>query len=563
MPFRDLPLLACRLYDEFFDIIKENMELMARLLRAAILLGCVLAAGSASAGTYYIAANGSDSNTGTSKTSPWLHAPGMAGCAGNCASYRPVAGDQFLFRGGDTWHYSAGSPMGLPWTWTWSGSSGNNIYVGVDQTWYSGGSFARPILTMDNPLSSTLLSGSCTYDDTGNQAVVLSGVSYVTFDDFEFTGKCWSGDPDPNASLNITSATHSIIKNNYFHGWSATTGALDVHRSIRGMLAAIPTYNEIAYNVIDGQDSSSGASSATCKSTLFPCQSGFGVYGDGYNFHHNILRYLSNGIVTNGFYIVHDNLFEQLRNTFDGTTHPNVIESGTTSLAGLAFYFYNNVVRNTLQNVTMWVQIDKQAYIFNNVFFNNYGGNINCLEFQPATTGSTPTLYFFNNTLDTPSYGGPCTISFSGNTPPWKGTSYFENNHLVGIANFSALWFCQSGATCTSTNDNGSEVYQTESVANGQGYTSSNDYAPTAPGNATVGAGANLTSSCATFSFDNALCNGTSLGVIEQVGQGGYIAVSPAIAPVPRPANGSWNAGAYEYGSGQPNPPTGLTAVVE
>ena len=48
---------------------------MARLLRAAILVGCVLSAGSAPAGTYYIAANGSDSNSGTSKTSSWVHAP--------------------------------------------------------------------------------------------------------------------------------------------------------------------------------------------------------------------------------------------------------------------------------------------------------------------------------------------------------------------------------------------------------------------------------------------------------------------------------------------------------
>ncbi len=550
----------------FFDINRTNGTIMARLLRAAILVGCVLSACSASAGTYYIAADGLDSNSGTSKTSPWLHAPGMAGCSGNCASYRPVAGDQFLFRGGDTWHYSTGSPIGLPWTWTWSGSSGNNIYIGVDPTWYSGGSFARPILTMDNPLSSVLLT-ACTYDDRNNQAVVLSNVSYVTFDDFEFTGKCWSGDPDPNASLNITFATHSIIKDNYFHGWSSTTGSTDVHRSIRGMLSAVPTYNEIAYNVIDGSDSFHGTTSGQCPGTPngAPCQSGFGVYGDGYNFHHNVLRYLSNGIVTNGFYIVHDNLFEYMWNTYDGTTHPNVVESGTTGLAGLPFYFYNNVIRHTLQNVTLWVQIDQQAYLFNNVFFDNFGGNVNCLEFQPAAASSTPTLYFYNNTMDATGGFGGCTVSFSGNTPPWTGTSYFENNHLVGLAanNFSSLWYCQTGATCTATNDNGSEVYQTEGVANGQGYTSSNDYAPTAPGNATVGAGANLTSSCATFSSDSALCKGTSLGVIEQVGQGGYIAVSPAITPVPRPASGSWNAGAYEYGSGPPNPPTGLTAVVE
>src|SRR6266496_904435 len=55
---------------------------------------------------YYIAANGSDANSGTSKTSPWLHAPGMTGCSGNCASHTPVGGETFILRGGDAWHYN-------------------------------------------------------------------------------------------------------------------------------------------------------------------------------------------------------------------------------------------------------------------------------------------------------------------------------------------------------------------------------------------------------------------------------------------------------------------------
>lgn len=548
---------------------------MAKLLRTAILVACIFNAGSACAGTHYIAANGVDSNTGTSKATPWLHAPGMKGCSGNCASYMPVAGDQFVFRGGDTWHYSAGSPVGLPWIWTWSGGNGNNIYIGVDLTWYSGGSFARPVLTMDNPLSSVLLS-SCTFDDNNNQAVVLSNVSYVTFDNFEFTGKCWSGDPDPNASLNITSATHSIIKNSYFHGWSSTTTSVDVHRMIRGLLSATPTYNEIAYNVIDGSDSFHGTTTAAnqCFKAVNgpPCQSGFGIYGDGYNLHHNVLRYLSNGIVTNGFFTVHDNVFEYMWNSYDDQTHPNVVESGTDGLRGVPLYFYNNVIRHTRQNVTYWVMFDQESYEFNNIFFDNFGDSIDCLEHSPAADSSTPVLYFYNNSLDASNIGnGACKVNFAGgnsSTPTWHGTANFENNHLIAYspAQLSSVWVCQSPATCT-VNDNGHQVYQSESTANGQGYTSTNSYAPTASGNATVGAGANLTTSCATFSSDSALCGGTSLAVIEQAGQGGYIALSPAITSVPRPSSGSWDAGAFQFGSGSgssgpPNPPAGLTAVV-
>ena len=53
---------------------------MKRFLQTTILLTSVLAlfvtffgAKSVSATTYYVAANGSDSNNGTAKTTPWLH----------------------------------------------------------------------------------------------------------------------------------------------------------------------------------------------------------------------------------------------------------------------------------------------------------------------------------------------------------------------------------------------------------------------------------------------------------------------------------------------------------
>jgi len=63
---------------------------------------------------YFIAANGSDANSGTSESSPWLHAPGMPNCTANCAAHTPVAGEGFIFRGGDTWHF--GNSSASPYT---------------------------------------------------------------------------------------------------------------------------------------------------------------------------------------------------------------------------------------------------------------------------------------------------------------------------------------------------------------------------------------------------------------------------------------------------------------
>src|SRR5208337_2423696 len=114
---------------------------------------------------YFIAANGSDSNAGTTEAAPWLHAPEMPNCSSNCAAVDTshttnIAGTGFIFRGGDTWHFgnSGASPYtGGTWNIWWSGNTscayetgeGNCFYIGVDQAWYTGSSWARPVLNMD------------------------------------------------------------------------------------------------------------------------------------------------------------------------------------------------------------------------------------------------------------------------------------------------------------------------------------------------------------------------------------------------------------------------------
>jgi hypothetical protein len=196
-------------------------------LTSGAAIGSVVVVLPARATTYYIGANGSDSYDGTEKThttgstGPFLHAPGMPNCASSCAAVTPAAGDSYIFRGGDTWHRSASTsdstdvPIGGQWTWSWSGTSGSCsfpnttsscIYVGVDVTWFSGGSFARPQINLDNPLwvNSTHQDGShigwvtaCTYNDSGITGWDLTG-RYVIIDNFEFLGKCWTSLPTYN-----------------------------------------------------------------------------------------------------------------------------------------------------------------------------------------------------------------------------------------------------------------------------------------------------------------------------------------------------------------------------
>jgi hypothetical protein len=247
---------------------------MRRLLGMTIfvLSLCLAGAVSASATTYYVATNGSDSNNGTSKTTPFLHAPGMSACTGTCGGTSLRAGDNVILRGGDTWHAASGSPqIGAGWTISWSGSSGNPIYIGVDKTWFAGGSWTRPILNFDNPLS-TGRPGSCANDDKSVDLVKIGSQSFVTFDNFEFVGACWSD--TPSGDMIDVAGNINIISNNYFHGWTYVAGShTDEYPMIGG---GLPNGNTMLCtgNVFDGSDASLGTTSgeATGFAILNTCQ---------------------------------------------------------------------------------------------------------------------------------------------------------------------------------------------------------------------------------------------------------------------------------------------------
>ena len=507
---------------------------------------------SAQAATYYIAANGSDSNSGTSKNAPWMHAPGMKACSSTCAATSPQPGDNFIFRGGDSWHFGnnsaipyAGAQAG--WNWTWNGSSGSPITIGVDKTWYSGVSWAKPVLTGDNPASTSNV-GSCAYDFSSTPNLINLSASFVTFDNFEITGVCWSTQIGDNGMINQNggTTTNSTISNLFCHGWTMTKGASDNFVCILSLGGGtLNDYNVYANDVFDGSDSPHFAAGPNCQwDSSNPCASGQGIYGRAWDVHGCTFRYLSNMMVTMNTHTVHDNLFENLYATFASGSiqqHPNVINN-LGGVSGDPIYFYNNIMRHTYSTENVYLAVRTNAYIFNNVFYDNMNsiaGPGGCFRLNSAgNSAATQTAYIYNNTLDP-----TCQFKFEkDNQPltPWSGTGYFENNHLIGSTAISNIYICNTSGTCT-VNDNGNELYQTMAVANAQGYTAANNYAPTAATNATVtAAGANLSSVCSTFSADNELCSGTSAG--------------GAISMVPRPGSGAWNVGAYQFSSGATTP---------
>jgi hypothetical protein len=548
----------------------------------------------ASATTYYVAANGSDSNNGTSKTTPWLHAPGMPNCKSACAGANPGPGDSIIFRGGDTWHFGntgLATSVGGTWQWIWDGASGNPIYIGVDQTWYTGSSWVRPIMSGDNPLSTSFVS-SCAYDNYA--ALSNSGAFFITYtnsqpnmyftlDNLEWSGRCWGASSGSNGgviSIN-QSPNYVTISNNYFHGWTTVKTSSDGYVNVSGSgQGGRANNNVLVGNVFDGSDSSQDLTGANCQ--WYPgnsCASSGATYGTVANdMHNNIFRYMSNFNVSTDIETFHDNLAEYLYTSYQNNgPHSNVLNTDD-AVAGTNFYFYNNVLRHNYVTQLMFLTVPEgqTGYIFNNVVYDSLyydGGTFatNCFLMESTFDGSA-TLYFYNNTLD---WGtGGCLVTGSSdniapNSTRWNGTMYFQNNHFIGydanhnppsVAN--GVTHCTSPAACTFT-DNGNEIFQTEAAANGQGYTSSSSYAPTSASGATVGAGANLASLCPAFSSDNAFCSGTSAGAMVVQGSGGELAGYPAVALVARP-DGAWNSGAYQFaGSQAPSAPTGLAVVVQ
>ena len=275
-------------------------------------------------------------------------------------------------------------------------------------------------------------------------------------------------------------------------------------------------------------------------------------------------------MVTNTTHTVHDNLFEYLLYTYASgdQQHPNVINNlgGPT---GDPIYFYNNVMRHTYVTENIYLAVRTTAYVFNNVFYDNMNSQYGvlpsgCIRFNSVSnSAASQSAYIYNNTEGDSS----CQFIFASPNSPltaWNGTATFQNNHFIGATALSNAYNINSGVSAKIV-DNGNEVFQSASSAASEGYTAANNFAPTQPSNATVGAGANVSGSCGTFSSDSALCSSTSGGVTEQT-QGSGLMAADTTRPVARPSSGAWDSGAYYLGGGsssQPAPPSGLSANVQ
>jgi len=591
---------------------------------------------------YYVSAVGSDSlYDGTSETvsgshGPFLHSPGMANCSSKCAAVALLPGIGVIFRGGDTWHF--GNSGATPYSGVVSScadngnnaaglclddinaTSSNPIYYGVDPTWYTGGSWARPIFTADNSLCNastvgTLPDGAtCTYNSSNscmpgagasctgvyyvsscpyqvgnsNNLIDIGYSEYIMFDNFELSGLCQNHTGQPggfDTYIQYASDNAPVyLTNNYIHGGThlqfaapngqpACTGSavcINMNALYGAVTAALTggTGETIAFNVVDFSDSDPVGENLT--------QQGF------YNIEYNVFRYFTNGLMGT-VHLIHDNLFEY----YNGNGHSNLIESAERAPNNA---IYNNVFRhmelspNGDGGVILW--LGPVATTTTDYIFNNLGYDVGASEYlNLGGTGLTSNqghYVFFNNTWQTNVSQTILNCDMQA-----TGTTADVNNHYIDDQNYiQTNGDCGNTTTTTSlcqsnTSGGTSAACPTYSGANSSPhydqYTSSGaySYSPTASTNSTVGKGTNKQPYCSALSAaavsDSTLSNAASACQNPIPYRCGYInsthsvnCQTPTATPVavPRSGSGAWDIGAYQMPVTPPTVPTSANGAV-
>jgi len=447
----------------------------------------------------------------------------MLGATSNAAAYTAVPGDRFILKGGDTW---VAADLGIntcPSTCQ-NGTGASPIYIGVDQTYFTGSSWVRP--KFDCQLT------TCT---TTGGAVIWMYSDYWALDNIEIVNFKDGG------GSNIVTATGAgvEVENLYIHAFSRGSGTANsygISANISSGSGAVGT--KFHNNVIDGSDS--------------PNQDFFAGILHGNAVYNNVIRYVYNGM--NGdFNDIHGNLVEYNYVAASGD-HCNMIFPQDT-FSGNTIVIYNNVIRQKTCGTTLFTLANSSntsavAYQYNNILYNNASGNDGI-----GSGGHTPTgvYYDYNNTVQSQD-----NCFGNGEAPATKSTTHFANNHCI-----APVVCVNTGTTCV---DAGGNLQQTLAQADANSsphfdqYTCTEAYAmsPVAAPNSTVHAGQNLTSLCSGNLA--AMCNDTTYATYDAVNH--EVVLRTVVA---RPSSGAWDIGAYEYAGGSstgaPVPPTNLTAT--
>lgn len=550
-----------------------------KLKYAILFLGLLIAGRAQAQRTFYISySSGSNSNAGTSQASPWKTHPYMpsgASCtgSGSAPAYTHQAGDQFIFKGGDTWP-SACFPINVGA----SGTSSAHDYYGVcANAIYFFPSPSDPLnpAPVQNPCA-----GGTGWPATGwtrplfdaNDAEIgsffnITSRTNLTIDNIEMAhqgiAKCPSFCSNGNSILgNATRGGNLwnvgvLVENVYIHDWqlgdatTSWTSGTNNGFSLGGIQGVQYVMNSELSDENGAIWSGGVRHTNTCTDSGSDSCGGNGVYdaqvvaGD---------KIHAGWLDVTGVADTHDDDFYHIyQNGPAGSLHTQMIETEAPCSSGIP-------IKETIYNVHLHdstpgavLLIPPTSTVVNNVFGPNLLNNrpVGFCTFQ--NTSASDVGYVLNNTFDTT---GATVRVYTQNSGPSSnlGTLYIQNNLQVNTASSGAGSFQIEQDIPTATTHIGNNFGISSADATTFGYTTANLYAPSSGGPDTgiVNAGANETS----------FCGGVIVATLCKDAQGApWFNGSAATRPT---GTTPWTIGAFVYpagASGGPNPPPSVSVT--
>lgn len=472
-----------------------------RVASMCVAVVAIAFAGHAASATYYIDnAAGNDANNGTSTASPWQRSPGMNGFTG---AYSHAAGDRFIFKGGVTWPASV-FEMAI----AYDGVNGNPDYYGVDQSWYTGGTWTRPVFD-----------GQHAALGTGENLVNFSNRQYVTLDNIELKRHRSVGNWGIG-SIALYCSQYILLTNLYVHDWSLDPAITtdDAHGGIIGNYPACPTTG----TWIDG-------------STISNAEAGIAGRANGIatrlvNVRNSVIHDVSSAMLF-GYpqnTTIYNVAYPAANIGFDANYHANVTYVENWTGAGVAYtpaYVYGNVIYDVgAGSGALYPNAcGADQYYFNNVLYNIRFGNPIQIEPYGGVAGCG-SYYIWNNTIADTTDSGFAMMRIV-NRGFQIGTLDIRNNHFI----YTGSDHLDDGPGSTNL-INSNNIDETVANAATQGYIVANLFAPT-----------DDTDSSVTTTGINHTAQGITALNVDRIG-------------IDRPAAGDWNIGAYQFTDEEPPP---------